>query len=274
MNPAKTEALSVPPVPLTIEGSSVLHQMLHVRWPELRKDYTAVEEAARVFNKLERDGLSALYTILGHKGDLMLLHFRSNFEELSRVELHLKNLELWAHVELTHSYLSMIELGLYDSTAKVYASLLERGVAPFSPDWDREIEDTLNRQREAMEPRLYPKIPDSRYICFYPMDRKRGESVNWYTVPMADRQRMMHEHGMIGRRYAGQVRQVISGSIGFDDWEWGVDLWADDPLQFKKLIYEMRFDEVSALYALFGRFYVGVRVRAGDLATVLRGELP
>jgi len=86
---------------------------------------------------------------------------------------------------------------------------------------------------------------------------------------MAERVRMMTEHGAIGRRYAGEVRQIITGSIGFDDWEWGVDLFAEDPLVFKKLIYEMRFDEVSAIYALFGQFYVGLRVAAGGLAGVL-----
>jgi len=81
---------------------------------------------------------------------------------------------------------------------------------------------------------------------------------------------MMKEHGLIGRRYAGEVRQIITGSIGFDDWEWGVDLFADEPLVFKKLIYEMRFDEVSAVYALFGTFYVGLRVPASGLADFLR----
>ena len=91
---------------------------------------------------------------------------------------------------------------------------------------------------------------------------------------MAERQRMMHEHGTIGRRYAGSVKQIITGSIGFDDWEWGVDLFADDPLVFKKLIYEMRFDEVSAVYAQFGSFYLGVRIRPSDLPRVLAGELP
>jgi peroxiredoxin len=97
------------------------------------------------------------------------------------------------------------------------------------------------------------------------MDRRRGEHKNWYQESMADRARMMHEHGMIGRRYAGDVRQIITGSIGFDDWEWGVDLFAEDPLVFKRLIYEMRFDEVSAVYALFGSFYIGLRQRAADL---------
>ena len=97
------------------------------------------------------------------------------------------------------------------------------------------------------------------------MDRRRGEARNWYTLPIEERARQMNEHGLVGRRYAGEVRQIITGSIGFDDWEWGVDLFADDPLVFKKLIYEMRFDEVSAVYALFGQFYLGVRVPGSRL---------
>jgi chlorite dismutase len=84
----------------------------------------------------------------------------------------------------------------------------------------------------------------------------------------------MHEHGLIGRKYAGSVKQIISGSIGFDDWEWGVDLFADDPLVFKKLIYEMRFDEASAAYALFGSFYVGLQFKAADLGSLLSGTTP
>ena len=103
------------------------------------------------------------------------------------------------------------------------------------------------------------------------MDRRRGEDKNWYQLPLAERQRQMGEHGAIGRRYAGQVKQIISGSIGFDDWEWGVDLFADDPLVFKKLIYEMRFDEVSAVYALFGTFYVGQRTPAAGDRKAARG---
>ena len=103
------------------------------------------------------------------------------------------------------------------------------------------------------------------------MDRRRGEARNWYTLPIEERARQMNEHGLVGRRYAGEVRQIITGSIGFDDWEWGVDLFADDPLVFKKLIYEMRFDEVSAVYALFGQFYLGVRVPAAELGDLLSG---
>jgi chlorite dismutase len=167
-----------------------------------------------------------------------------------------------------------VELGLYESSAKTYGALSEKGIEPHTPAWDAGINEVLTRQSAAMAPRLHPEIPPTKYICFYPMDRQRGEVKNWYQVPMADRQRMMHEHGLIGRRYADCVKQIISGSIGFDDWEWGVDLFADDPLVFKKLIYEMRFDEVSAVYAHFGQFYVGLRVHAKDLRQLLAGELP
>jgi hydrogen peroxide-dependent heme synthase len=261
---------SLPPVPLTLEGSSVLHQMMRVRWtawkglPPAQQD-AALEEAASALGAM---GQTAVYSLIGHKGDLMFVHFRKSFEELNHAEIALARLRLAEFLEPTTSYLSMVELGLYDSTLKLYTSLAERGIEPHSAEWSQEIEAQLARQRQTMAPRLWPAIPDRKYICFYPMDRRRGESVNWYQVPMAERQRMMHEHGMVGRRYAGDVQQIITGSIGFDDWEWGVDLFADDPLVFKKLIYEMRFDEVSAAYALFGTFYVGLRLP--DLAALLK----
>jgi chlorite dismutase len=213
---------------------------------------------------------SAIYSLLGHKGDLMLVHFRRTFEELSQAQTQLARLALSDYLEPTASYVSMVELGLYESSTDTYAELARRNIKPHSEEWKREIEAVLERHRKAMAPRLWPEVPPAKYICFYPMDRRRGESKNWYQEAMGDRQRMMKEHGLIGRRYAGEVRQIITGSIGFDDWEWGVDLFAEEPLVFKKLIYEMRFDEVSAVYALFGVFYVGLRVPASGLKDFLR----
>ena len=271
----------IPPVPLTIEGYSVLHQMMRFRWSEWRPLRPSIKteiihEASGVLAKMEQNasGQSALYSLLGHKGDLMFVHFRQSFEELNRAELQLAGLKLSDYLEATTSYLSVIELGLYESTIKVYKELAERGVETHSEEWKKAVGETLARQREAMKPRLFPELPKHKYICFYPMDRRRGEDQNWYTLPIEERARQMNEHGLVGRRYAGEVKQIISGSIGFDDWEWGVDLFADDPLVFKKLIYEMRFDEVSAVYALFGSFYIGVRCRAVDLPNLLNGELP
>jgi len=231
-------------------------------------------DALSAMETSQNTGRSALYSLIGHKGDLMFIHFRESFADLNQAELNLTNLRLSDYLEPTTSYLSIIELGLYESTIKVYKGLMDRGIEPHSDEWKREIADTLARQKEAMRPRLYPEIPPHRYACFYPMDRRRGEEQNWYTLPIEERARQMNEHGMVGRRYAGEVKQIISGSIGFDDWEWGVDLFADEPLVFKKLIYEMRFDQVSAVYALFGHFYVGVRVPAAKLEDLLNGNLP
>jgi chlorite dismutase len=277
----QTAAAQIPEVPLTTEGYSVLHQMMRFRWtawrtlPESTRSAIA-QEAASALGEMEQKsgGQSALFSLIGHKGDLMLVHFRNSFADLNQAELKLAGLRLSDYLEPTSSYLSIIELGLYDSTLKIYKELTDQGIQPHSDQWKAEIECKLNRHREAMHSRLFPEIPPNRYICFYPMNRLRGEDKNWYTLPIEERARQMNEHGLVGRRYAGEVKQIITGSIGFDDWEWGVDLFADDPLVFKKLIYEMRFDHVSAVYALFGQFYVGVRCPAAALENLLRGELP
>jgi hydrogen peroxide-dependent heme synthase len=271
----------MPPVPLTIEGYSVLHQMMRFRWSAWRQAHsTQKKEIAHEANHLlgeweqRKTGQSAVYSLIGHKGDLMLVHFRNSFDELNRAETQLARLRLNDYLEPATSYLSVIELGLYESSLKTYRELVEQGIEPHSEEWKHAVNETLERQREAMRPRLFPEIPKARYVSFYPMDRRRGEEKNWYTLPMEERARQMNEHGLVGRRYAGEVKQIITGSIGFDDWEWGVDLFADDPLVFKKLIYEMRFDEVSAVYAQFGHFYVGVRRMADQLGKLLDGDLP
>jgi chlorite dismutase len=286
MNPSHPTTLPVaaaqlPAVPLTLEGYATLHQMMRFRWtawralPETSRREIAAEAAQKLAEmEAKTDGQSALFSLLGHKGDLMLIHFRETFDQLNQAELDLARLRLQDFLEPTSSYLSVIELGLYESSLKSYKSLAERGVEPHSEEWKQAIQETINRQKEAMKPRLFPTMPVNRYVCFYPMDRKRGEDKNWYSLPMEERQRQMNEHGLVGRRYAGEVKQIITGSIGFDDWEWGVDLFADDPLVFKKLIYEMRFDHVSAVYALFGSFYIGLRCPASRLFDLLEGNLP
>ena len=269
----------LPAVPLTLEGYSVLHQMFRFRWADWRKLDEArrakcAREFAEAFRELESAGQFAAYSMLGHKGDLMLVHFRDSFDDLNQAELTLDRTELRGFLEPVHSYLSVIELGLYDSSVKLFRQLTERGLVPLTEEWNKEVAETVERQKAAMRVRLFPKIPDSRYLCFYPMDRKRGEDKNWYMLPIEERQRQMEEHGMVGRRYAGKVQQIITGSIGFDDWEWGVDLFAPDPAVFKKLIYEMRFDQVSAEYALFGQFFVGLRCPVEKLGEWAEGKLP
>jgi chlorite dismutase len=261
-----------PAAPLTLEGYSILHQMFRVRRRQLRaldstKRSAALSEASELFAAMARceDGETALFSALGHKGDLMIVHFRRSFDDLAQAELAVAGLALSDYLEPTTSYLSMIEIGLYEATVALYRRLVEIGVGPHSAQWKSEIEAELARQREKISPRLFPKIPQRPYVCFYPMDKKRDGADNWYRLPIEDRQRLMHDHGLVGRRFAGEVTQIISGSIGFDDWEWGVDLFADEPLVFKKLVYEMRFDEASASYAKFGPFYFGIRVEPAEL---------
>ena len=278
MSPAVAD---LPAVPLTLDGSYILHQMFRVRWSAWRAlgasdQKHILDLAMTLFTAMEQNQQeqSALFSLLGHKGDLMVVHFRRTLDELNHAELRLAHSRLHEFLEPTTSYLSVVELGLYETSVKLYMELTAKGLQPGTAAWNREVEAELAKQRQAAAARLWPDMPQRRYLCFYPMNKFRGETKNWYSEPITERQRMMREHGMIGRHYAGRVIQIISGSIGFDDWEWGVDLFADDPLVFKKLVYEMRFDQASAVYGLFGAFYVGLRFPATRLGALLEGKSP
>jgi hydrogen peroxide-dependent heme synthase len=264
---------ALPPAPLTLEGSALLHQFFRVRraeWGRLddRRRAAITTQASAYFAAQDEDA-TAIFAELGHKGDLIIAHFRSSFEQLSEAQTQVARLDLSEFLEPTYSYVSVVEIGLYEASVRLYRDLAERAIAAHSPEWNIAVAAALSDQRVKLQTRLTPSIPNRRYLCFYPMNKRRGGNDNWYSQPIAERQRMMHEHGLIGRRYAGQVTQVISGSIGFDDWEWGVDLFADDPLVFKHLVYEMRFDESSARFAEFGPFYFGIRLLPTDLHTIL-----
>lgn len=269
------------PVPLTLEGSYILHQMFRFRrsaWKALEnsRKTAATEEAAGVLGSMEqsKEEPSAAFSLLGHKGDLLFIHFRRTLEALNAAQLAMANLAIAEYLEPTNSYVSVVELGLYEATVRLYHSLAEKGLQPGSPEWSQAVSTELDNQKKIVAPRLFAPIPPRRYVCFYPMNKLRGETKNWYSAPIEERQKMMAEHGVIGRKYAGQVTQIISGSIGFDDWEWGVDLFADDPLVFKKLVYEMRFDEASAVYGQFGAFYIGIRFPVAKLGMFLEGKNP
>jgi chlorite dismutase len=270
-----------PQVPETLDGWSVLHQMFRLRRDALKalpaaRRTAIAREAAGLLGSWQgrKEGPSAAVQLLGHKGDLMLIHFRRSFDELAETELQWGQTALADLAEPATSYVSVVELGMYEMTGKIHQDLGARGLATGTEEFEKAFDEEMARQRERMMGRLYPEIPRRRHVCFYPMDKKRGEERNWYATPFEKRAAMMREHGFIGRAYSGQITQIISGSIGFDDWEWGVDLFADDPLVFKKLIYEMRFDEASAVYAKFGPFYVGLQFAAPGLEGLLEGRTP
>jgi chlorite dismutase len=270
-----------PNVPESIEGWWILHRMFGFdrrRWdalPEKRRDKYAGHAADLVDHlKGNDDGDVGLTQIVGHKGDLMVTHYARSFDGLAYAQTLVDKLELRDFLDPQGSYVSVLELGLYDATGKIHAELNQRGLAPHSPEWIAAFDELMRKQAESpyVAPRLFAKIPGRRYQCFYPMSKRRGEVANWYILGFEARAKMMSAHGVVGRSYHGRVTQVISGSIGFDDFEWGVDLYADDPLVFKKLVYEMRFDEASARYGDFGSFWAGLQFSTGELRAFLDGD--
>jgi peroxiredoxin len=271
-------AMHTSEVPETLEGWYIQHDMFTVNWPQWHalapsERDTLIEESAAWCNvqATPEQGGSALFSLLGQKGDLVLVHFRPSLEALNAVKRSLQQTGLFAYLQPTYGYLSVIELGLYEGAAAVQRKLTAAGLETGTAAYDKAYQHALADQKQVMHDRLYPAMPERRYLCFYPMNKRRGEVHNWYTLSMAERQHLMRGHGMVGRKYAGKVTQIISGSVGFDDWEWGVSLFADEPLVFKKLIYEMRFDPASALYAEFGPFYVGIRCQPAEIGALLAG---
>ncbi len=273
-----------PDVPESLDSWWILHRMFSVdrlAWDRLTQEEhsSIIEEANNAFESLKNsaDTDIGFAQMLGHRADLMLTHYSKTYEGLALAQTLVDKLELSEFLTPATSYVSVLELGLYDATAKIHASLAERNLTPYSEDWNNAFDAAMKDQEKVPHHagRLWARIPQRRYVCFYPMDKKRGEDVNWYMLPYAERAKLMLDHGRIGRTFSGLVTQVISGSIGFDNFEWGVDLYADDPIVFKKLIYEMRFDEASAKYGHFGDFYSGVQFSLDQLKTYLDGtEVP
>jgi chlorite dismutase len=269
-----------PNVPESLEGWWILHRMFAFDrrgWDGLQQAERAAiaAEASTVLNGLKEGKESdlGLAQLVGHKGDLMLTHYSRDFDGLALAQSLFDKTRLSEFFTPTASYVSVLELGLYEASGRIHATLAERGLKPSSDEWNAAFDELLRKEEENPRnaSRLWAKIPLRRYVCFYPMDKKRGEDVNWYMLPYEERAKLMLEHGKIGRTYHGIVTQVISGSIGFDDFEWGVDLYADDPLVFKKLIYEMRFDEASAKYGVFGEFFSGLQFSLDQLPVYLDG---
>ena len=205
-------------------------------------------------------GWSCIVRLIGSRSHVMLIHFRDSIDGLGDAEERLRSSAALADAELTYSFLSVTEAGLYHITADLARAAAARGGQVGDADYTRTLAGrvTAERDSEHVRRRLYPQLPDEMpYVCFYPMSKRRDADQNWYTLTLDERSRLMYSHGLTGRRYAGRVQQIITGAIGLDAWEWGVTLFAKDPLDFKKLVTDMRFDEVSAKYADFGDFYVG-----------------
>jgi len=262
--------------PETAEGWYALHQIFRIDQAQAARLAPAVASAASpVFapvpsgDALPPHGWSEAVQLIGSTADVMFVHFRPTLDEIGEAQRALAREPWMGALVPTYSFLSVAEAGLYRLTADLTREAAARGGQVGDAEYlarlaERRASDIANPH---VQKRLYPVRPATMpYVCFYPMSKRRNAGQNWYALPVEERNRLMQEHGLTGRRYAGKVVQIIAGSIGFDAWEWGVTLFASDPLEFKKIVSEMRFDEVSAQYAEFGPFYVG---RVGALPAVL-----
>lgn len=205
-------------------------------------------------------GWSCFVALIGSTSDLMVIHFRDSLDAIGAAQSALAATPLAGILEPVYAFLSVTEAGLYHISAELAREAEARGGKVGDEAYAQSLSERSEREKSSahVRRRLYPDMPpDMPYVCFYPMSKRRGESQNWYTLSLDERSRLMQAHGFTGRRYAGKVQQVITGAIGLDAWEWGVTLFAKDPLDFKRLVTDMRFDEVSAKYADFGDFYVG-----------------
>ncbi len=251
--------------PQTEEGWFALHDFRTVDWdawrdaPERDRE-SALAEAESFLQHREAladadEGDSAVFSITGHKADLLFVHFRETLDELDRIERQFEGTAFAAYTEQSYSYVSVTEISGYTS-----------------PEYFEDPESVDAGLRNYMEGKLTPEIPEDTYVSFYPMSKRRQPEQNWYDLPMEERAELMAGHGEVGKQYAGKISQVIASSVGLDDWEWGVTLFADDLTDVKDIVYEMRFDEASSKYGEFGDFYVGRRFPPSDLAAYMDGE--
>ncbi|RLL42847.1 heme-dependent peroxidase [Oceanobacillus piezotolerans] len=240
---------------VTMDGWCVLHDTRTFDWASWKivseqERQEAVEEFKALLAKWdaveeEKNGSQSLYKVVGNKADLMFIFLRPSMDELEEVKRELNKSKIGDFLIPGYSYVSIVEMTMHN---------------PMEGGKDRELDPRV-------EARLKPILPKWEHACFYPMARRRWKDANWFEISKEERTQLLYEHGMTGRKYAGLVKEIISGSIGLDEWEWGVTLFAHDPLQFKKIVYEMRFDEVTAKYGEFGDFIIGNYLPKEDITT-------
>jgi len=260
-------------------GWTVSHRFYRIdrtRWRALSDEArraALVETSAWLTRAAAEEGLQLVPLAMIGKADVGFVAIHSDLWRHQQLAQELAATGLGACLEPVYSFLSLSEASEYMSTDADWARTLidEQQVDPASPDFATKMANFRKRMTHYVEARLHPKLPENfPIVCFYPMAKTRGETRNWFTLPFAERKKLMQEHGESGRKYATRLTQLITTATGIDDWEWGVTLFAGDLKAIRDVVYEMRFDPGSALYGLFGPFYVGIRFGAAELPAVLR----
>ena len=241
-------------------GWGVLHLFYRVDRERVARESGATKRIVDAIASLEADGHQVLvFAVLGHKADLGVMALGPDLARLQAFQNELAAAPLVA----TSSFVSLTERSEYTSTADdERARLVGEGMS--GAELEAKVEEFATRMEHYVDARLHPNLPAKAVIGFYPMSKRRDAGANWYELPFAERKRLMGGHARVGRQYAGRVLQLITGSTGLDDWEWGVTLLTDDPVVLKDIVNEMRFDEASARYAEFGPFFTGLVLAPAD----------
>lgn len=259
------------------EGMGVLHLFYRVRHDRVRDlPPGAVKDLQDVLESVAETTQVHLFSILGHKADVMVMALDEDLSRLRQLQTRIAGCDAAPALELDWSYLSLTEGSEYTPTPEQQRARFEaEGMT--GDDLERRVEKETERLAEYNRNKLYPQMPAWEIACFYPMSHRRDGDDNWYSLPFDERRRLMHEHGRSGRAYTGRVLQLVSGSTGLDDWEWGVTLFAHDIADIKDIVYTMRYDEASARFAEFGPFLIGLRRSPADLVRdigLVPGEAP
>lgn len=252
------------------EGWHVLHLFYHIdhsQWSlyaddEKRAAKTRLTELVQEI-RATADTHLLIFSVVSPKADLGFMLLTPDLQLANAFE---KQLALALGPEIlspAYSYLSQTESSEYTTTRDQYAAetlVGEKGMADGSPEYESALKEFDERMAHYLKHRLYPVLPDWPVICFYPMSKRRSGNDNWYSLSYEERRKLMAGHARVGRTYSGRILQLITGSTGLDEYEWGVTLLAKDTIDIKAIVYEMRFDEVSARYAEFGDFYIGLQL--------------
>jgi peroxiredoxin len=243
-------------------GWGVLHLYYRVDRERAEREPGAAKRVVDAVASLEADGHQALcIAVLGHKADLGVMALGPDLARLQSFQQEL----LSAPLEPTYSFVSLTELSEYTSTEADERARLEREEGVVGAAADERLQAWRERMEHYRENRIHPRLPAKPLLAFYPMSKRRAAGANWYELSFEERKQLMSGHARVGRTYAGRILQLITGSTGLDDWEWGVTLLADDPVALKDIVQEMRFDPVSARYADFGPFFTGLVLPPAEL---------
>jgi hydrogen peroxide-dependent heme synthase len=263
----------IPTVKLT-RGIHVIHQFYRldrVRWSQLTAEVSA-EARARVealcaANAGPSHPRVMTYTNLGGKADFVFFIMAEEAGSAAQIHRDLEHCFPPGTLLPVFNYLSVTELPEYVSTEEDMREMLvqQEKLSPGTEVFEKRLRELRERHAQYEHYRLYPEMPDWELMAFYPMSKRRAGADNWYVLDFATRKALMAGHARVGRKFGGRISQLITGSTGLDDWEWGVTLMAHQTDALKEIVYEMRFDEVSARYGDFGPFYVNLRMQPADL---------